>query len=72
MLEKEWEILNILKPYLKETMQITNQNRWFELRFKPIAFGFVKILKLDNNYHETPKIEELRKVEEWLKKEKSK
>lgn len=71
-LEKEWEILNILKPYLKETMQLTNKNGWFELRFKPIAFGFGKILKLDNNFYETPKIEKLRKVEDWLKKEGSK
>ena len=40
VLEKDYEILEILKPYLKQTLEITEYAGGIELRFKPIAFGF--------------------------------
>lgn len=64
--EKDLEVLEILKPYLKQALEITEYEGEIELRFKPIAFGFGKIMSLDFNFNDTPQIKNIQKVKEWL------
>ena len=68
-IKNELEISDMLKPFLKETLSINEYGSRKEMRFKPICFGFAKIMDIDGNFHDTKSIEKCRKIKDWIEEE---
>ena len=60
------KVLEILKPYLKQTLHIKEMGDGLEISLKPITFYNAKVMDLDFNFNDTQQIENIRKVKEWL------
>lgn len=71
-IQKDLEILEILKPYLKQVMHIEETGGGFAISFKPITFYIAKVMDLDFNFNDTENIKNIRKVKEWLENDNSK
>lgn len=60
------EVLEILKPYLNQSLHIKETDGFLVISFKPITFYDAKVMDLDFCFNDTQQIENIRKVKEWL------
>ena len=66
-IQKDLEILEILKPFLKEVLEINEDGT--EVFFKAIRYFNGYIEDINGNWNETEQIKKNKKVKEWLNNE---
>lgn len=64
IIKKDLEVLEILKPFLKNVLEINEDGT--EVSFKAVRYFSCYVQDINGNWNETEQIKKNKKVKEWL------